>query len=170
MRVRQMLSALLLCLLGPGCAMYETITRNVVRSALDSADDRFARRRDRQLAEAALNDWRGHNRGAPFSEDYGDGYRDGYAHTLEGGGRAVPPAVPPWRYRRPKYQTPAGYRAIEDWYAGFHDGAAAALAEGPRHPLTLPPSGVTLKGAPAPPRSGPTDGAVNGEELPPPRD
>jgi hypothetical protein len=169
MRVQQMLSALLLCLPGAGCAMYETVTRNVVRAALDSADDKFTRRRDRRWAEAAWDDWRRQNRGEPFSADYGSGFRDGYADTLDGGGRAVPPAVPPWRYRRPRYQTPAGYRAVEDWYAGFQDGAAAALAEGPRHPLTLPPSGVTLKAAPAPPPPGLTDEAENGHPIPPPR-
>jgi hypothetical protein len=61
-----------------------------------------------------------------FSEDYERGFKDGFTDFMELGGTGSPPAIPPRRYWKLKYRTPKGHRAVQDWYAGFRDGAAEA--------------------------------------------
>jgi hypothetical protein len=63
------------------------------------------------------------------SSDYASGWKQGY-FEVSTGGTGEPPAVPPRKYWSPKYQDLAGQRAIEDWYAGFQDGATVAESEG----------------------------------------
>ena len=53
------------------------------------------------------------------------------AHTAfdnSSGGRSCCGSVPqpPSKYRELQYQSPMGYLAIEQWYAGYQHGAAAA--------------------------------------------
>jgi hypothetical protein len=70
----------------------------------------------------------------------------GFVDYLDANGTGEPPAAPPKRYDRSRYETPAGQRAIEDWFAGFRHGARAAQASGYRPavvlPLALPPRHV----------------------------
>jgi hypothetical protein len=172
MWVRRVCLIPLLLVLGSGCAMYTTATRNLFEAVVDSADDCAALRRNRKLADEAWKEVVVGNPGVAYSPDYAHGFKDGYAGTLEEGGKPVPPTVPPWRYRRPKFQTPAGYQAIEDWYAGFNHGTAAAVAWVPPYLKTLPSSGVELKGSRS--RSRPPNPAGEippepAEELPPPK-
>jgi hypothetical protein len=68
---------------------------------------------------------------------------------LQYGGTGQPPFVPPRRYWGVHYRTPDGYRAVEDWYAGFRSGAASAQATGYRHFVTVP-SAVSVTGGVAP--------------------
>jgi hypothetical protein len=152
--------------------MYENAARNLFQAPLDALDDKVVAHRNRELARAAWEDVRRHNPDAAYSADYARGFQNGYADFLDGGGRVVPPAVPPWHYRRAKYQTPAGHRAIEDWYAGHQHGVSAAWAWGGAQLRVLPSSGVMPKSGdarprPAPPRPEPLPVAV--EELPAPR-
>src|SRR5207253_39443 len=51
-----------------------------------------------------------------------------------------PPPLPPACYRAVRYQTPEGYRAIEDWFGGFRHGVAAAREGGYRDYVTGPSS------------------------------
>ena len=74
----------------------------------------------------------------PYSVDYRRGFVDGFADYLYAGGSGEPPVVPPWRYRKASYETPEGYAAIEDWFAGFRHGANVALASGLRNLVVLP--------------------------------
>src|SRR5262249_5519672 len=121
--------------------------KNLYEAAADSVDECAMRRRNRKLAEDAWQDVVVGNSGVVYSPAYARGFKDGFIKTLAEGGRPIPPVVPPWRYRRTKYQTPAGYQAIEDWYAGFSHGTAAAVAWAPPFLKTLPSSGVELKGS-----------------------
>ena len=109
----------------------------------------FTKRRlpeDRTAAEAevramAAAAWRAYypdgGRGY-VSNDFRDGFLDGYADYLEFGGSGDPPSEPPRHYQRVRYQTPAGLRAIEDYYTGFHRGSAAAIASSQRQLLVVP--------------------------------
>ena len=56
------------------------------------------------------------------------------------GGCGEPPPVPPRRYWKNAYQTPQGHQAIQDWFAGFRNGASDAEASGWRHFATVPSS------------------------------
>jgi hypothetical protein len=98
-----------------------------------------------------------------YSHDFKDGFIDGYADYLDHGGNGDPPATPPFHYRSMKYQTPEGVEAINDWYAGWKQGASAAIASGQREvelvPLSKPPINEV-------PRYGPP---IELPSLPPPR-
>jgi hypothetical protein len=162
MKVGTYLCALLVCLSGSGCQLYWLATQNLYEAAADSVDECAMRRRHRKLAEDAWQDVVVGNPGAAYSPAYAQGFKDGFTQTLAEGGRSIPPVVPPWSYRRTKYQTPAGYQAIEDWYAGFSHGTAAAVAWAPPFLKTLPSSGAELKGSRSPPRQS----APPGESAP----
>ena len=59
--------------------------------------------------------------------------------------RKEPPAAPPWIYRTAAFETPRGQQDVEDWFAGFRQGAAIARADGYREaarivPIALPPA------------------------------
>ncbi len=62
----------------------------------------------------------------PWSH-YSCGWRHGYTDVLMGGDGECPP-VPPQHYWSHKFQSEHGEIAIENWYSGYHDGAAAAIA------------------------------------------
>ncbi len=62
----------------------------------------------------------------PWS-DYSSGWRRGYGDVLLGFDGEAPP-VPPKRYWSHKYQSEAGLCAIDCWFAGYRDGADAALS------------------------------------------
>ena len=63
------------------------------------------------------------------SRHYQDGWKKGY-FDVSTGGCGEPPVIPPNRYWSTRYQNESGQAAIEDWYAGFQDGAIAAESTG----------------------------------------
>jgi hypothetical protein len=63
------------------------------------------------------------------SADYATGWKKGY-FSVAMGGPGCPPAIPPERYWRSKYQSLEGQRAIEAWYRGFEDGSLASERDG----------------------------------------
>jgi hypothetical protein len=126
-----------LVLLCPGCMFGEAT--HVLSSRVHQAVEGCAeRRRNAQWAEEA---WVAVVRcaGPGLSEDYARGFKNGFADFLYFG-RGEPPPLPPEHYRGLKYQTPQGYRAIEDWFAGYRHGAAAAAQSGKRELVTGPSS------------------------------
>jgi hypothetical protein len=80
------------------------------------------------------------------SKDYAEGFKDGFIDYLQFGGSGQPPYAPPKRYWGPNYRTPEGYRAIEDWFAGFRHGVTAAKESGYRPWVTLPSASTTVSG------------------------
>jgi len=137
-----------LSLSGGGCTLiHDSICINAYRMK-EAVQDCFESKRDRRWAEEAWANVRRANPQVCYSDDYGIGYRDGFAHFLYRGGSGEPPPLPPKEYRGLKYQTPQGYKAIEDWFAGFRHGAADARAGGYRRWVTGPAS-AAIEGPPA---------------------
>jgi len=179
MRWSQVSFALGLCALGIGCetpigsgfeiARYSS--RNLLQAPVTAGGDRLERHWQRQQAEAAWKDFQHHHAEQLYSVHYERGFQDGFADYLYAGGTGQPPPVPPWTLRTASYETPAGHRAVEDWFAGFRHGANAARESGLRE-LVIVPGSVppTMRGSAAhahrqsvPKRSEP-------EVLPPPRE
>jgi hypothetical protein len=137
----------------------------------------------RQDASSAWWDVRVQFPQRPFTDDFRDGFLDGYAGSVERGGAAAPPSVPPVKYIRLKtYCTPAGHCQLRDYYLGFRYGVEVAAARraptGPAKPARpnsdqLPPLPVPeLPGgnkSDAPKRSDdpPSSGADGNRSIPP---
>lgn len=166
MRVPVALAILGIGLLSAGCSVVEQGTRVLVAHVTQTVDEFAERQRNGKWAEAAWQDTRtaAWAEGRDYSDEYGRGFREGFAEFLYAGGSGEPPVLPPSRYRRLCYQTPAGFRAIEDWFAGYRHGAAVARDGGFRQWVTGPSAllsgGPPLLPPPAPPPQ---------EEIPVPR-
>lgn len=149
--------------LGSGFEIWRYATRNLYEAPVDTRDDCLERMRYRHLGEKAWQDICAQNPGQ-YSVHYGRGFVDGFADFLYAGGTGEPPMVPPWRYRKAVYETPEGFQAIEDWFAGFRHGAGAAQASGLRNFVLVPLSQV-----PPPPDAYLMMPPEPSEGLPPPR-
>ncbi len=147
-----------LCLGGAGCALVRDATSLMIFQVREASEDFGETVRNRKWAEHAWGEVLAANPQAGFSADYAQGFRDGFAHYLYWGGNGEPPALPPHRYRKLRYQTPQGYKAIEDWFAGFRHGAEVARQNGYRQWITGP-SSLRAHAAPPPAADAP---------LPPP--
>lgn len=159
MRVTSFLLLAAAGLAASGCFLVGQATHVLVSRAARCVEEHAERHRNKRWAEAA---WRQVcEGGGAFSEDYADGFKEGFAVFLFCGGCGEPPPLPPSRYRKLRYQTPQGYRAIEDWFAGYRHGAAAAHEGGFRQLVT----GPTALGAPLAPSPLP---ALEYPEAPPP--
>jgi hypothetical protein len=164
--------------LGPGCTLVHDAASLTAFKVRESIEDRREAARNRSWAEQAWEEVRAGSPDAVYSEDFGRGFQDGFAHYLFRGGNGEPPPLPPGHYRQLRYQTPQGYRAIEDWFAGFRHGADAARRSGYRRWVTGPSSLATASLVPLPQVPGadeaaatpapPVEGAPPVEALPPP--
>jgi hypothetical protein len=128
---------LALSLCSPGCALICDGVQTVCTSVGDAVDDTLECIRNRKWADAA---WAEVCAGEPhdYSDDYAAGFRDGFTTYLFRGGDGEPPPVAPAKYRKFRYQTPHGYKAIEDWFAGYRHGATVARASNYRSLITGP--------------------------------
>ncbi|MCC6420327.1 MAG: hypothetical protein IT429_18995 [Gemmataceae bacterium] len=127
------------CVLCSGCALVGEGARNLLSIPAQAVEQVREGARNRRLARAAWQQARA--MGGPYSEDYGDGFCDGFVDHLEFGGHGEPPPLPPRRYWGVNYQTAEGNLAVQDWFAGFRHGAAVAMQTGYRRWITLPTSG-----------------------------
>ncbi len=168
------------CAAGVGCGtFFQDAARNILETPIRAVDDCRISRRNHCLAAEAWDAVEAQAGPKHFSPDYACGFKDGFADYLESGGDGLPPAVPPFRYRLSRYQTPQGIHTVEEWYEGFRHGAAAARASGLREKflvqLSAPPiNAVAATQAPSPPSPAldarPTElGAPTLELLPLPR-
>lgn len=152
-----------LCLLGAGCGpIVRYSTRNLVQAQCDFWGEVAVNLRNCRLAEVAWEEVRGQH---PYSEFYADGFKKGFVDYLQAGGCGEPPVVPPWKLRKPRYETPEGVRAVEDWFAGFRHGAQVAQASGYRELVIAPVAGPPPAYLPRDPRPQADDMPL----LPPPR-
>lgn len=128
-------------LLGSGCALVHDATSMMVHEMHGSVADIREMHRDRGWAEAA---WERTRVTCPPSQassnDYADGFQEGFAHFVFRGGNGEPPPLAPRRYRNLDRQTPCGFAAMEDWFAGFRHGATVARDGGFRRWVTGPSS------------------------------
>jgi hypothetical protein len=170
MRPNTLLIAAIVCVANAGCGTFwENTCRNLTEAPIYGVNECRVSARNERLARQAWKAACRANAGEAYSTDFGEGFRDGFADYLEEGGNGQPPAVPPFRYRLARYQTPEGYRAIEDWYAGFRAGAEAAHDSGLREVFVLPLSAPPINAVQGRPGAGgilpPAEPAP---DLPPP--
>jgi len=143
MRTRGILAVLTICAASTGCSGYfRSIERNFTILPLQAVEEGRLKVRNHRRAEEA---WRLLTEASPnaYSCEFADGFIAGYADYLDNGGNCDPPAVPPFRYRTLKYQTPEGVAGVNQWFEGFRHGALMAKASGQRElelvPLSAPP-------------------------------
>ncbi len=164
---------------APACSPLANTARTLVVEPLQycrELDSKKDWKRNRELAEAAWERVCVEGDGAGFSADYADGFVEGYATYLYEGGNGLPPAVPPRRYWDHRYESPAGERAVEDWFAGYRHGAGNARASGLREYFVVHASAPALTGRELEQPIGAGAGAgageppgPDGETLPSPR-
>jgi hypothetical protein len=118
-----------------GCHLAETAFHNAVNEPTMYLDEKHVTHECRAEGRRAVRELQ---RQQAMSEDYEDGFVDGYADALERGGSPLPPAVPPTKYRRGRFLNPQGHARIHDYFAGFQHGANCATASGQRQYLTVP--------------------------------
>ncbi|HVX14218.1 MAG TPA: hypothetical protein VHC22_23730 [Pirellulales bacterium] len=105
-----------------------------------------------------------------FSDDYAQGFRDGFTDFLDAGGTGQPPPLPPRCYWKNRYANPQGRRAVQDWFAGFRHGAAMARASGAREYALVPMSTpvASVKGIYVNRQTGPTPVTILTPPVPDP--
>lgn len=185
MRMRWLFLVLCVSTASPGCSLFVTAARDVSYEVKLRVQECREDWRNRQSAQEAWESAYGKKNDNP---DHACGFKAGFADYLSAGGTGMPPPLPPRHYWGYKYQTPAGHEAIEQWYAGYKEGAAAAQASGlrqlvlvpthsgllPATPPPLPPPPPPVPLVPPPVRSLPTEtlprptpvGGLNPDALP----
>jgi hypothetical protein len=126
-----------------GCSYLGYACHNLVTEPADCIHDCMFECRLRRLARAA---WRescaGNPRHADRSRWFVQGFEDGFVDYVDRNGQAEPPAMPPSHLRHCRDPLER-QRAIEDWYAGFSEGAEAARQSSLRDrvitPIGMPP-------------------------------
>jgi hypothetical protein len=121
-----------------GCNLPCVATGCVSSRMTQCIDDFKERARNSRWAKTAWQDYVSADPEAHFSADYEAGFLDGFTDYLYRGGNGDPPPLPPKMYRRLRFQTPGGYRAIEEWFTGYRAGATVAQREGYRQLVTGP--------------------------------
>ncbi len=128
-----------LCGLASGCSLGLQSARVLGYRASETVDDFRERQRNREWAEQAWAQVVARNPLLANPVEYGEGFKTGFAEYLYHGGNGYLPQLPPQEYRSIEYQTPAGYQAINRWYAGYAHGSHTAEAGGFRRLVTGPP-------------------------------
>jgi hypothetical protein len=123
-----------------GCGVIEYGTKNLIESPLSQFGDLTEECRNSKHAEKAWKEITNSNPERIFSVHFERGFKDGFTDYLFAGGSGNPPVAPPWRYQKVAYQSPQGVEAVEDWFAGFREGTAAAQASGLREVVLVPVS------------------------------
>jgi hypothetical protein len=141
-------SLLVLGALSSGCSLVYDASNNISAETHRNLEDKVEGLRNRRWAKGVWLEVAGQDPQHAYSKDYEQGFIEGFTDYLAAGGTGEPPALPPSKYWKPKYESPEGYQAIEDWFAGFRHGATVAREGGYRRWIILP----------SPLVGGPTDG------------
>ena len=132
-----------LCLVSGGCGPITLGIRTVVIEPIHDwvvADNLWEQHRDYKLAEETWNAIAQADPSHTYAPDFVYGLKDGFADYLYAGGTGEPPPLPPRYYWKPRYETPQGHQAIEEWYAGFRLGTELARESGYREWVLIPSS------------------------------
>jgi hypothetical protein len=124
----------------PGCSLVENGVRTLVIEPLQypaDLDHCQSCSRNHARAASALSAYQCQNAGC-YSDDFAWGFKCGFTDYLDNGGTGQPPPLPPRHYWKLKYQTPEGYRAIQEWFSGFQQGVVVAKASGFREQIVVP--------------------------------
>ena len=166
MKFRQLVSVTL-CVFAAGCSWVPYALNNMVETPTEVVERCALRCRFRRMARDA---WAECSKGHDYSRYYARGFKEGFVEFLDADGTGEPPAVPPWWYRQNRFLTPAGQLDVEDWLAGYRQGAQVARASGYHSivtvPLALPPLHTPGPQSPQVPVTAAPEAAVT---LPPPR-
>ena len=156
-----------LSFLCSGCALFEDASRNLFVAVATPIETHKEIARNKKWADTAWQKTCMNSGPRQFSSDYAQGFKDGYAEYLFRGGDGEPPLMAPLHYRHLRYQTPQGYLAVEDWFAGYRHGAAVAHDTGARRWITGP-TGLHLEPSVPEIQAAPTHAipATPGEPLP----
>jgi hypothetical protein len=168
-RTNLLVGLVALCVNVSGCSLVGNGVRTLVIEPLQYPADLEKCQscsRNHARAVAALGAYQCQNAGC-YSDDFAWGFKHGFTDYLDNGGTGQPPPLPPRHYWKLKYQTPEGYRAIQEWFSGFQQGVEVAKASGYREysvvPVMSPPYTAVIKSeVVALPHDGPA-----GQEAPP---
>ncbi len=117
--------------------------RNAVEQPIRHHDDKkFIKVIRKHAEEAYANSCQGSVRRP--CDSFRDGFVEGFIDYVEAGGTGEPPYLPPLRYRLTHYRTENGIAVIENWYAGFRQGALAARGSGLRELNYVPLPGPAI--------------------------
>jgi hypothetical protein len=148
-------------------------SRNLLEAPVNLRDDCYERKWEAHLGEQAFVAFAQAHPEKTYSEHYARGFVDGFVDYLYAGGTGDPPVAPPWRYQKATFETPEGYAAIDDWFAGFRAGAGEAKASGLRKqvvvPLALAGPINPIPGLNLQPSTPPAPAPARDPVLPPPR-
>jgi hypothetical protein len=127
----------LLCLPFTGCATIQTWQdyleySHPVNELTTGVHSRLSARDAWRVHEAEYAD-------VPHLDDFADGFRVGYADVARGE-IGCPPPLPPRKYWRRRYESPAGREQVAAWYAGYDNGADLASTDGVGAWRPIPPS------------------------------
>jgi hypothetical protein len=138
MRIARLALAVGLVAAQAGCNMYLNFARNLINEPAQTLDNVEVQHRAKKYAVDAWRDFQKHYPGQEFSDDYAQGYKDGFADFLVHGYTNQVPAEPPVRFRRNRNFNPEGRQGAEEYFAAFAEGSEAARASGLRNYLVVP--------------------------------
>jgi hypothetical protein len=119
------------------------VARNTIQSPIRDFDELRFTKVTKIQAEKSWIEYRDAN-GKCTSDAFHRGFVEGFVDYVQAGGTGEPPYLPPFRYRLTPFRTPEGIAAIEDWYAGFRQGAAIAKESGLRELNYVPLPGYAV--------------------------
>jgi hypothetical protein len=149
-----------------GCSLFSDSAGLLTYKMRQAVDDCFEQLRNQRWAALAWDQVCQGNPCRQYTDDYARGFKYGFADYLYQGGTGEPPLVAPGPYRGLRYQTATGYLAIQDWFAGYRHGAAAARQSGLRCWVTGPTSLRPAPQASLPPAAGTSVGLSPPSPMP----
>ncbi|HEV3385573.1 MAG TPA: hypothetical protein VG097_12220 [Gemmata sp.] len=117
--------------------------RNSVQSPIRDFDEVRFIKFARHQAEKAWSEYQ-NTTGQCCTDPYHKGFVEGFVDYVQAGGNGEPPYLPPFRYRLTPFRSTEGVSAVEDWYAGFRQGAAIAKGSGLRELSYVPLPGPAV--------------------------
>ncbi len=123
-----------------GCGgVCKQLTRTLVSETRYQGGEKRTVQEERRLAECAWQSLRKSNPELCCSQDFAKGFEDGFAGYLHTG-CPDPPPIPPETYRQPCPDGINGWRAAQEWFAGYRTGADVAFQSGYRANFVVPVS------------------------------
>ena len=127
-------------LLVSGCQVYHLKRKVLVEEPLRYSarfDTRKTQRLNSRIARIEFERMRASNPKTNFSEDFRDGFVEGFSDYLTYGGDGKPPLQPPRKYWRLNLRGPEEKMAVNDWYSGFTTGSNAAISSNLREQYSV---------------------------------
>lgn len=153
-----------------GCNIYYSAARNIINEPHTVASIVGIEHELKHQAKLAWREVREQYPRRAFTEEFRDGFIDGYVDYLDRGGNGSTVAVPPARYtRHKKYFTPEGQCLMKHYLLGFQYGQDVAIATGRRSIYTVPVLLPDVPKGPAPFKVEP-HGPTTPPVMPPPVD